>query len=129
MLQAMCAHHLILPHLRVSLSLSTHARTHTYARMQRGEEKDSGSGLMVLGCPFSKSSSAVGCQLRSVCLNPPTGLLWPKERTSSNCRSCANSRALHATVGKTGSLRSALPMKKLNADHTKWLHETEEHMV
>lgn len=110
----------------LSLSLvSTHM--HTHAHKQKREEKDSGSGLGVWGCAISKSSSVAACQLRSVCLNPPMDLLWPKEGISSHRWLCANSRHAMLSWVKICSPHSMLPIKKPSAENTDWLHKREEH--
>ena len=80
MLQAMCAHHLILPHLRVSLSLSTHARTHARARAHththictRAKGRRERFRLRADGVGLSFFQEFLGCGLSAtICMSEST---------------------------------------------------------
>lgn len=75
--------------------------THMSTHAQERREKASCSRPTLLGRAVSKSSSMVGpVNWDLYVLNPLVDLLWLKEGTSSNCRSCFSKQlTLHVIVG------------------------------
>lgn len=127
--EARCAHSLIHSLILSLISLPClyiQAHTCKHAHLQKGEEKDSGSRAG-RGCATSKRSSVVVHQLRSICLKPPTDVLWPKEGISGHFWLCANSKHALLSWVKISSPHSMLPMKKARAENTDWIHKREEH--